>query len=92
MSNLLKKIKLGFYLVVGFIFFALYYLLERTKDKLTEANQKIERKENKIKEQEFINNEHIKTDINKSDTANLDDDSVRSLYERNNWIDRSKDG
>lgn len=67
------------------LFYALVQSKNRKIDKLKQENQS---HKEKIKEQEFINNEKDKTQVNQADASNMSDDDIRRMYERNEWLDK----
>lgn len=84
---MLSKIKSIAVSMLAFILFALYLLYDNAKRKLSKAEREIEDHKQKIEEQEFINNEKDKTQVNQSNASNMSDDDVKRLYESNKWIE-----
>lgn len=83
---MLNKIKSIAVSIVAFILFALYLLYDNAKRKLSRAEREIEDHKQKIEEQEFINNEKDKTEVNRADVANMSSDDVKRMYDERGWF------
>lgn len=83
---MLNKIKSIVVSVLAFILFALYLLYDNAKKRLSRAEREIEGHKQKIEEQEFINNEKDKTEINRADVANMSSDDVKRMYDKHGWF------
>ena len=83
---MLNKIKSIAVSIVALILFALYLLYDNAKRKLSRAEREIEDHKQKIEEQEFINNEKDKTEVNRADVANMSSDDVKRMYDERGWF------
>lgn len=83
---MLNKIKSIAVSALAFILFALYFLYDNAKRKLSKAEREIEDHKQKIEEQEFINNEKDKTEVNRVDVANMSNDDTKRMYDENGWF------
>lgn len=83
---MLNKIKSIAVSALAFILFALYFLYDNTRRKLSRAEREIEDHKQKIEEQEFINNEKDKTEVNRDDVANMSSDDVKRMYDERGWF------
>lgn len=82
---MMKKYLVAMLGALSALFYALVQSKNRKIDKLKQENQS---HKEKIKEQEFINNEKDKTQVNQADASNMSDDDIRRMYERNEWLDK----